>query len=117
MEALKPSQAFEVAQLLDARAAAGKPYLEFFRVRHLSAGLYVLPVGAVDGQRPHTEDELYLVLSGRGQLRVGEESRPVGPGSLCFVQALAPHAFHAVTEELRLLVVFGPAERLSADGD
>lgn len=115
MGTLKPSQAFEVAQLLDARAKGGRPYLEFLRVPQLSAGLYVLPVGAVDGQHPHTEDELYLVLSGRGQLLVGEESRPVGPGSLCFVRAQAPHAFHSITEELRLLVVFGPAERLATE--
>lgn len=106
------SEAFEVAELLARRAATGRAYLEFLRVPHLSAGLYVLPPGARDGQAPHTEDELYLVLSGKGQLRVGELSTPVGPGSVCFVQANAPHLFHSVTEELRLLVVFGPAERV-----
>jgi quercetin dioxygenase-like cupin family protein len=105
------SGTFELAELLARRAALGRPYLEFLRVPALSVGLYVLPAGAADGQVPHTEDELYVVLSGRGQLRVGELSRAVGPGSLCFVQAHAPHAFHSVTEELRLLVVFGPAER------
>jgi len=113
MEELTASAAFEVTELLARRAAEGRRYLEFLRVPHLSAGLAVFPAGAVDGQAPHTEDELYFVLSGKGQLRVGEESRSVGPGSLCFVQANAPHAFHSVTEELRLLVVFGPAERLS----
>jgi mannose-6-phosphate isomerase-like protein (cupin superfamily) len=101
---------FQVAELIARRAAQGRPYLEFLRVPHLSAGLYVLSAGAADGQAPHTEDELYVVLSGKGQLRVGERSTPVGPGSLCFVQSNAPHAFHSVTEELRLLVVFGPAE-------
>jgi mannose-6-phosphate isomerase-like protein (cupin superfamily) len=100
-----------VAELLARRAAEGRAYLEFLRVPHLSAGLYVLPAGAVDGQAPHTEDELYFVLSGKGQLRVGAGSRTVGPGALCFVPAHVPHTFHSVTEELRLLVVFGPAER------
>jgi mannose-6-phosphate isomerase-like protein (cupin superfamily) len=110
--ARKPkSEVFELDVLLALRAAAGTPYLEFLRVPHLSAGLYVLAAGAVDTQTPHTEDELYVVLSGRGQLRVGEESRPVGVGSLCFVPAGAVHAFHSVVESLRLLVVFGPAEQ------
>jgi mannose-6-phosphate isomerase-like protein (cupin superfamily) len=103
---------FDVAEVLARRAVEGRPYLEFLRVPHLSVGLYVLPAGAVDEQEPHTEDELYFVLSGKGQLRVAGRSTSVGPGSLCFVPANAPHAFHSVTEELRLLVVFGPAERL-----
>jgi mannose-6-phosphate isomerase-like protein (cupin superfamily) len=106
----QPTEAFELAELLARRAASARPYLEFLRVPHLSAGLYVLPVEGVDAQTPHTEDELYLVLSGHAQLRVGEVSRPVAPGSLCFVKAHEVHAFHSVTEELRLLVVFGPAE-------
>jgi mannose-6-phosphate isomerase-like protein (cupin superfamily) len=101
---------FELAELLLKRAANAKPYLEFLRVPHLSAGVYVLPPGGVDAQTPHSEDELYLVLAGRAQLRVAGVSRQVRPGSLCFVKAHAAHAFHAVTEELRLLVVFGPAE-------
>lgn len=105
------SEIFELDVLLALRAAGGVPYLEFLRVPHLSAGLYVLAAGAVDAQTPHTEDELYVVLSGRGQLRVGEVSRPVGVGSLCFVRAGEAHAFHSVVESLRLLVVFGPAER------
>jgi mannose-6-phosphate isomerase-like protein (cupin superfamily) len=102
--------AFTVAELLTQRAAEGHAYLEFLRVPHLSAGLYVLAPGAVDGQAPHTEDELYFVLSGKGQLRVGEHDSSVGAGALCFVPAHVPHTFHSVREELRLLVVFGPAE-------
>ncbi len=105
---------FEVAELLAQRVAEGRAYLEFLRVPHLSAGLYVLAPGAVDGQAPHTEDELYFVLSGKGQLRVGEHNASVGAGAVCFVPAHVPHTFHSVTEELRLLVVFGPAEGVAA---
>jgi mannose-6-phosphate isomerase-like protein (cupin superfamily) len=103
-------EAFELSELLDARAAGGPPYLEFLRVPQLSAGLYVLAAGAVDGQSPHTEDELYLVLAGQATLQVGHAQRPVRPGSLVFVRAGERHAFHSIQEELRLLVVFAPAE-------
>ena len=41
-------------------------YREFLRVPDLSAGLYVLEAGATDPQSPHTEDELYYVVAGRG---------------------------------------------------
>ena len=42
------------------RAESGRLYLEFLRVSSMSAGLYVLPAGGVDPQKPHMEDEMYL---------------------------------------------------------
>jgi mannose-6-phosphate isomerase-like protein (cupin superfamily) len=94
---------------LDAIHAEG-PYAEFLRVPDLSAGIYRLPAGGTDPQQPHTEDELYFVASGRGAVVVGEETRPVGPGSLIFVPALIPHRFVDIAEDLIILVIFGPAE-------
>ena len=43
-------------------------------------------------------------------IRVGDEDRPVAPGSVVFVAAGVEHRFHDIAEELRLIVVFGPAE-------
>jgi mannose-6-phosphate isomerase-like protein (cupin superfamily) len=103
-------ESFELAELLSRRSASGRPYLEFLRVPDLSAGLYVLGAGEVDGQSPHAEDELYLVVSGRARFRASGASRTVGPGTVLFVPAREPHAFHDIEEELRILVVFGPAE-------
>lgn len=102
--------AFEIADLLAARARAERAYLEFLRVPALSAGLYVLPAGGVDPQKPHTEDELYYVVSGRGQILVAGESRPVGPGSIIYVKANDEHRFHDIAEDLSILVFFAPAE-------
>ena len=85
-------------------------YQEFLRVPALSAGMYVLGVGATDPQRPHREDEIYYVTSGRGMIRVGTEDRPVEPGSIVYVPPRVEHRFHSITEELRILVVFAPAE-------
>ncbi|HKB27887.1 MAG TPA: cupin domain-containing protein, partial [Candidatus Limnocylindrales bacterium] len=92
------------------RAAAGAPYLEFFTVPDLSVGLYVLDAGQPDLQRPHTEDEVYYVVAGSGQISVGDEIRDVRAGSIVFVGAGVAHRFHDITSELTLLVVFGPAE-------
>ena len=102
--------AWDLATIESARAAAGKLYHEFLRVPDLSAGLYVLDAGATDPQSPHGEDEIYYVLAGRAAVTVGGETRDVGPGSVIFVAATVPHRFHAITERLELLVVFGPAE-------
>jgi mannose-6-phosphate isomerase-like protein (cupin superfamily) len=103
-------EAFELAELLASRAQTGAPYHEFLRVPDLSVGLYVLAVGAVDGQRPHTEDEVYYIVRGTGRIEVDGESRAVQAGSLVYVPARASHRFHAIEEELAILVFFAPAE-------
>ena len=103
-------QAWEMDEIDAARAADGRLYREFLRVPDLSAGLYVLEAGATDPQSPHTEDELYYVVSGRGSIRVGDEVRDVRAGSTIFVPALVSHRFEAIVERLAILVMFGPAE-------
>jgi mannose-6-phosphate isomerase-like protein (cupin superfamily) len=92
------------------RLNAGELYLEFIRQPDISAGLYVLPVGGTDPQKPHNEDEIYVVLAGRAQIRVGETDFPANAGDSIFVPANLEHRFHSITEELRVIVVFGPAE-------
>jgi mannose-6-phosphate isomerase-like protein (cupin superfamily) len=92
------------------RAQAGKLYREFLRVPTMSAGLYVLPVGASDPQRPHHEDEMYYVIRGRARFRAGDEDAQVSAGSILFVAAEVEHRFYDVTEELAVLVFFAPAE-------
>ena len=102
--------AHELADIQAAQARAGEPWLEFLRYPALSVGLYVLEPGQVDLQSPHTEDEIYYVVAGRGQITVGAEVRQVVPGSIVYVAIAVPHHFHDITEKLTLLVVFGPAE-------
>ena len=105
---------FPLLDLLERRAAAGGPWLEFLRVADVSAGLYVIPAGGIDGQSPHTEDEVYVILAGRARFTAATDTRPVGPGDTIFVAAGVPHRFHDIAEELRIVVVFGPAERSRA---
>jgi mannose-6-phosphate isomerase-like protein (cupin superfamily) len=103
-------EAYELVHLIDQQNQSGQDYLEFLRVPALSAGLYMLAAGAVDTQEPHTEDEIYYVISGRGFIQVDQESRQVEAGSLVFVKAHVEHRFHTITEDLRVLVIFAPAE-------
>jgi mannose-6-phosphate isomerase-like protein (cupin superfamily) len=102
--------AFELADLLTERERSDKLYLEFLRVPALSMGLYVLPAGGVDPQQPHTEDEVYYVVSGRGAFRCGAEDRQVAAGSLLYVPTNVEHRFHTIEEQLAILVFFAPAE-------
>jgi mannose-6-phosphate isomerase-like protein (cupin superfamily) len=102
--------AWELDDVEAARQAAGRAYHEFLSVPDLSGGLYVLEAGATDPQSPHTEDELYVVMSGRARVTVGGDERDVRTGSLIFVGAGVPHRFHDIEERLVLVVAFGPAE-------
>ena len=102
--------AFELRNLIEQQKQSGGSYLEFLRVPSLSVGIYALPAGAVDTQQPHTEDEVYYVVSGRGHIRVHEDDRAVEAGSIVFVEAHEKHYFHSITEDLTILVFFAPAE-------
>jgi mannose-6-phosphate isomerase-like protein (cupin superfamily) len=107
---LRGMEAWELDDLETERLAGGRLYHEFLSVPDLSGGLYVLEAGATDPQSPHTEDELYIVMSGRANVTVAGEVGSVVAGSVVFVGAHVEHRFHDITERLVLLVVFGPAE-------
>lgn len=92
------------------RAKAGKLYQEFLRVPALSAGVYVLPAGATDPQKPHRQDEVYYVVRGRARMRIASEEQVVKSGSVIFVGANVEHLFFDISEELEVLVFFAPAE-------
>jgi mannose-6-phosphate isomerase-like protein (cupin superfamily) len=103
-------QAFELTQLISQRETSNKLYLEFLKVPDLSMGLYVLPAGGTDPQSPHTEDEVYYVVSGRAQIKVADEDRAVQAGSIVYVAKNVEHRFHSIEEELTVVVFFAPAE-------
>lgn len=96
---------------LDAERAANEgAYLRFLTERNMSVGLYALDPGATDTQSPHGQDEVYLVVSGRAAITVGDETTSVARGSVVYVPAGTPHRFHHISEPLRVLVVFSPPE-------
>ena len=103
-------QSFELAQLISQRADSNKAYLEFLKVPDLSMGFYFLPAGGTDPQGPHTEDEVYYVVSGKAQIRVADEGRAVQAGSIVYVEKNVTHRFHSIEEELTVIVFFAPAE-------
>jgi mannose-6-phosphate isomerase-like protein (cupin superfamily) len=96
--------------LISQQKDSNKLYLEFLKVPDLSMGLYILPAGGIDPQSPHTEDEVYYVVSGRAKIKVADEDRDVGAGSIVYVAKNVEHRFHSIEEELKVIVFFAPAE-------
>ena len=91
-------------------AGEGVTWVEHLRVPDLSVGTYSVPAGGTDEQSPHTEDEIYVVTAGRATLESAGDRAEVRPGTVIYVPAGEVHRFTDITEDLALLVVFGPAE-------
>jgi len=102
---------FHIDDLTRQRAQEDKLYLEFLRVPAMSAGVYVLPKGGTDPQKPHREDEMYYVIRGCARMQIGSDHAEVRAGSVIFVEAELEHRFYDIEEELEVLVFFAPAER------
>ena len=85
----------------------GERYVELFQHGTLSVELYA-PRGS-DPQSPHTRDEVYVVVSGKGHFVNGADRHPFGPGDVLFVPAGVTHRFEEFTDDLAVWVFFyGP---------
>jgi mannose-6-phosphate isomerase-like protein (cupin superfamily) len=71
----------------------------------LEVGVYVLVAPEPDRQQPHSDDEVYVVLEGRGTLEVEGREVAMEEGQAMFVAAGAEHRFTGY-ESLSLLVIF-----------
>ena len=101
---------FSIDELLPKVQGDDPCFLEYLRMPGLSSAVYRLPAGSRDMQAPHLEDEIYFVVEGKARLKVGNEDKEVGPGSILYVRATEEHSFFDITEDLTLLAFFGKAD-------
>ncbi len=100
--------AFDVPALVAQLDHSRHEVREFFRSETVSMMIAFWPAGHVDNQAPHTEEETYFVAIGRGAIEVGDESRPVVPGSIIHIPRGVPHRFHSIEEDLTVVVFWAP---------
>ena len=78
-------------------------------LRHGTMRVLLYAPRDVDRQTPHRQDELYIIQSGSGLFRKGDEAIAFGPGDLLFVEAHADHRFESFTADFAAWAVFwGP---------
>lgn len=102
----------------DAMARLGDRAWPRFEVmlRHGSLLAEVYAPRGRDPQQPHTRDEIYVVMRGRGWFVDGGERYPVAPGDLLFVPAHRVHRFEDFDDDFCTWVLFyGPEGGESAD--
>ena len=99
---------FAIDDVIDQQRASGNSWLEFLDLPSLSMGVYTIPAGTNDREShdPHDRDEVYVGVSGKGQLTADGEVFDVSPSSVVFVKAGVEHHFHDVTDDLTVLVFF-----------
>jgi mannose-6-phosphate isomerase-like protein (cupin superfamily) len=96
--------------LADLRKTLDAASDDFINVFSQGDGRFVLfkPEGA-DTQTPHTQDEVYIVISGTGTFRRGDDVVPFVPGDMLFVAAHVPHRFESFSDDFLTWVAFwGP---------
>lgn len=85
----------------------GERFAEVLAHGSLSVEIYA-PRGR-DPQTPHTRDEAYVVVQGRGAFVNGSTRHPFEPGDFLFVPAGVEHRFVDFTDDLVVWVIFyGP---------
>lgn len=102
------AHAFEIEQVRRRLEAGNGGYEVVHASAGLEVGVYVLVAPEPDQQQPHADDEVYVVLEGRGVLNVEGEEIPVVEGQAIFVPAGANHQFTGY-EGLSVLVIFARA--------
>src|ERR1700752_1115864 len=97
--------AFGVGSVVEKLRAAGGGYEVVHESPGIELGVYVLVAPEPDRQQPHEDDEVYLVLEGRGVLEIETTRLELEEGHAVFVPAGAEHRFSAY-EHLIVLVIF-----------
>ena len=85
----------------------GERFTELFKHGTLSVELYA-PRGK-DPQKPHTRDEVYVVVTGSGEFVGAASRKKFNSGDVLFVAAREEHRFENFSDDLAVWVFFyGP---------
>ena len=99
---------FQIGDVVERLERENELFVEFLRCESMSLEVYRLGAGATDPQDPHTEDEVYYIVSGSAKIRIGDDDHPVEPGDIIFVEREIEHYFFDIESELITLIFFAP---------
>lgn len=90
-------------------------------VKELAIGMTILPPGNSSSFHSHDEEaETWIIVSGNGEVRVGEEVQQVGPESVVFLPPTIRHQIiNTGHETLRMFWIYTPpgGEKAVLEGD
>jgi mannose-6-phosphate isomerase-like protein (cupin superfamily) len=71
----------------------------------MAVGIINLKKDQEDTQQPHTSDEIYYVISGRGTIEIDGIKNEVNPGKIIYIPKKISHSFNAISDELIVLYI------------
>ncbi|HEY1709508.1 MAG TPA: cupin domain-containing protein [Rhizomicrobium sp.] len=104
---MTPPVKFGLAEAAQALAKAPDNFITVATQGEMRLLLFA-PQGT-DTQTPHTQDEVYVVVSGHGTFRRGGDTVNFTSGDMLFVGAGVEHRFETFSDDFKTWVVFfGP---------
>jgi len=81
----------------------------YFHSPQMTAGEVLLDAGVAVPMHSHPHDQMTLVLSGRLEFMLGEDTREIGPGDTVVIPGGVRHGVRTTLGECKLIDVFAPA--------
>lgn len=89
--------------------AVETPFVELFQFNDLSIEYYQPYL--VDYQAPHLRDEIYVVISGSGKIKIEDRVQELKPHDVIFVKAHDEHRFIDFSKDFATWVIFYGIDR------
>ena len=71
----------------------------------MAVGIINLKKDQKDTQQPHTSDEIYYVISGKGTIEIDGIKNEVNAGKIIYIPKKIHHSFDAISNELIVLYI------------
>jgi mannose-6-phosphate isomerase-like protein (cupin superfamily) len=94
------------AELLEEIPDDESRHLEVLEEDSMTVEVGRYPAGETAGKNPHTEDEIYYIVSGSGTARIGDETHSIEAGDVVFVEQGTEHDFFDIEEDITVLIIF-----------
>lgn len=77
----------------------------FLNVETMEVGIINLKKGQKDTQQPHSFDEIYYIISGKGTIEIDGIKNDVNPGKIIYIPKKVHHSFHAISDKIIALYI------------
>ena len=77
----------------------------FLNVETMEVGIINLKKDQKDIQQPHSFDEIYYIISGKGTIEIDGIKNDINPGKIIYIPKEVHHSFHAISDKIIALYV------------
>jgi mannose-6-phosphate isomerase-like protein (cupin superfamily) len=100
-------EVYELKDLLSELEDRGGYFREFIDTRGIQAGIIRLHPGENDTQEPHSVDEVYYVIEGKGFIKLNGKNQAIKKGTSIFVRTGTEHRFFGNIQDLVIFYALG----------